>query len=82
MKIDLPDSWVRGLLQVSSAMSLPARSFDLHPMDVHNLCLVLRRHKELAGPPPMRYCLRPGAGPRRVRTLGNRGGLLAFHVSG
>jgi hypothetical protein len=35
VKIDLPDSWVRGFLQVSSAMSLPTVSFDLHPMDVH-----------------------------------------------
>jgi len=60
VKIDLPDSWVRGFLQVSSAMSLPATSFDLHPMDVHNLCLVLRRNKELVGPRAMRYCLKPG----------------------
>ncbi|HNN97466.1 MAG TPA: SWIM zinc finger family protein, partial [Pseudomonadota bacterium] len=42
VKIDLPDSWVRGFLQVNSAMSLPATSFVLHPMDVHNLCFVLR----------------------------------------
>jgi hypothetical protein len=34
VKIDLPDSWVRGFLQVGSAMTLPATSFDLHPMDV------------------------------------------------
>ncbi len=61
VKIDLPDSWVRGFLQVSSAMALPATSFDLHPMDVHNLCLVLRRNKELVGPRAMRYCLNPGA---------------------
>lgn len=42
VKIDLPDSWVRGFLQVSSAMTLPARTFTLHPMDVHNICHVLR----------------------------------------
>ena len=46
MKIDLPDSWVRGFLQVNSAMALPAQSFDLHPMDVYNACFVLRRRKE------------------------------------
>jgi hypothetical protein len=46
LKIDLPDTWVRGFLQVSSAMTLPTVSFDLHPMDVHNLCFVLRRNKE------------------------------------
>lgn len=60
LKIDLPDSWVRGFLQVSSAMSLPATSFDLHPMDVHNLCFVLRRAKEKKGPRGMRYHLTPG----------------------
>jgi hypothetical protein len=65
VKIDLPDSWVRGFLQVNSAMGLPARTFDLHPMDVHNLCFVLRRHKETRGPRSMRYCLTPGA-PVRV----------------
>ena len=65
VKIDLPDSWVRGFLQVSSAMSLPMTSFDLHPMDVHNLCFVLRRHKEKTGPRSMRYILKPGE-PVRV----------------
>ncbi|HBE21155.1 MAG TPA: hypothetical protein DEG17_04180 [Cyanobacteria bacterium UBA11149] len=60
VKIDLPDSWVRGFLQVSSAMSLPATQFDLHPMDIHNICFVLRRHKEKKGPRSMRYHLKPG----------------------
>jgi hypothetical protein len=59
VKIDLPDSWVRGFLQVSSAMSLPTTSFDLHPMDIHNLCFVLRRRKEKRGPRGMRYHLTP-----------------------
>lgn len=65
VKIDLPDSWVRGFLQVSSAMSLPAVRFDLHPMDIHNICFVLRRHKEKQGPRSMRYHLKPGE-PVRV----------------
>jgi hypothetical protein len=65
VKIDLPDSWVRGFLQVSSAMSLPAIRFDLHPMDVYNLCFMLRRRKEKKGPRSLRYCLTPGE-PIRV----------------
>jgi hypothetical protein len=65
VKIDLPDSWVRGFLQVSSAMSLPAASFSLHPMDLHNFCHVLRRHREKRGPRSMRYKLTPGQ-PVRV----------------
>jgi hypothetical protein len=66
VKIDLPESWVRGFLQVSSAMSLPAVRFDLHPMDVHNICFVLRRHKEKTGPRGLRYELTPGAPVRIV----------------
>ncbi len=60
VKIDLPDSWVRGFLQVSSAMTLPARTFELHPMDVHNICHILRRQKEKVGPRSIRFILKPG----------------------
>ena len=59
-KIDVPDSWVRGFLQVSSAMTLPARRLDLHPMDLHNFCHVLRRRRERAGPRSIRFILVPG----------------------
>ncbi len=60
VKIDLPDSWVRGFLQVSSAMSLPATTVELHPLDVYNFCVFLRRNRETRGPRSMRYCLTPG----------------------
>ncbi|MEP6923455.1 MAG: SWIM zinc finger family protein, partial [Pyrinomonadaceae bacterium] len=60
VKIDLPDSWVRGFLQVSSAMSLPTIQFDLHPLDVYNICFVLRRRKERQSPRGLRYILKPG----------------------
>ena len=60
VKIDLPDSWVRGFLQVSSAMTLPTIQFDLHPMDIYSICLLLRRFKEKRGPRSLRYVLEPG----------------------
>ena len=60
VKIDLPDSWVRGFLQVSSAMTMPTVSFDLHPLDVYNICFILRRKKEKDSPRSMRYILKPG----------------------
>lgn len=60
VKIDLPDSWVRGFLQVSSAMTMPAIHFDLHPMDIYSICLWLRRFKEKRGPRSLRYILVPG----------------------
>lgn len=59
-KIDLPDSWVRGFLQVSSAMTLPQVSFQLHPLDIHNFCFVLKRQKERIGPRSIRFELTPG----------------------
>lgn len=66
VKIDLPDSWVRGFLQVGAAMTLPgAVRFRLHPMDVHNFCFQLRRHRERRGPRSMRFFLEPGK-PVRV----------------
>jgi predicted Holliday junction resolvase-like endonuclease len=59
VKIDLPDSWVRGFLQVSSAMTLPATILDLHPMDIFSLCQYLRRFKEKKGPRALRFILEP-----------------------
>ena len=58
-KIDLPESWVRGFLQVSAAMSLPMKTIVLHPLDIHNFCFLLRRHKEKMGPRSMRFLLKP-----------------------
>ncbi|MGC4035962.1 MAG: SWIM zinc finger family protein [Chitinophagaceae bacterium] len=66
VKIDLPESWVRGFLQVGSAMTLPATTFDLHPMDIYNFCLWLRRFKEKKGPRYINYILEPGQ-PVKVR---------------
>ncbi|MCG7521475.1 hypothetical protein [Ruegeria sp. Ofav3-42] len=60
-KIDLPDSWMRGFLQVSAAMTLPMSKVRLHPMDMHNICVRLRARKETHGPRSLRFRLRPGA---------------------
>ena len=65
-KIDLPDSWVRGFLQVSSAMTLPATVLELHPLDIHNLLSALRQRKERAGPRSLRFELAPGQPARMV----------------
>lgn len=59
-KIDVPVSWIRGFLQVQSAMSLPTYSFDVKPIDIYNVCLFLRRHKERKSPRSLKYLLRPG----------------------
>ena len=64
-KIDLPDSWVRGFLQVSSAMALPAHVVDLHPVDMHNILSRLAARRERHGPRSLRFLLEPG-NPVRV----------------
>jgi len=60
VKIDLPDTWVRGFLQVSSAATLDADEMKLHPMDLHNICFILKRRKEKKGPRSLRFVLKPG----------------------
>ena len=59
-KIDLPDSWVRGFLQISAAMGMQKVSFDLHPMDIYNILLFLRRNKEKESPRSLRFHLYEG----------------------
>ncbi len=58
-KIDLPDSWVRGFLQVSSAMALPAHVAELDPMDMHAILQRLAQRKERHGPRSLRFFLEP-----------------------
>ncbi|PCH76031.1 MAG: hypothetical protein COB98_07380 [Flavobacteriaceae bacterium] len=60
VKIDLPDSWVRGFLQVSSAMTSDKISFDLTAIDLGNFISVLKRNKERKGPRSIKYILKPG----------------------
>lgn len=59
-KIDVPDSWVRGFLQVNSAMVLGGAELELHPMDVYNICFHLKRKKEKEGPRSLRFILKAG----------------------
>ncbi|MGY6648572.1 SWIM zinc finger family protein [Wenyingzhuangia sp. IMCC45574] len=60
LKIDLPDSWVRGFLQVSTAMTSEKVSFELEPVDIANFITVLKRNKERKSPRSIRYILKPG----------------------
>ena len=60
IKIDLPDSWVRGFLQVSSAMTSEKISFELEATDIANFIFILKRNKERKSPRSIRYILKPG----------------------
>jgi predicted DNA-binding WGR domain protein len=66
-KINIPDSWLRGFLQVQSATTLPMDTFRLAPMDLYNLLLHLRLHGDRKGQRRgLRIELVPGEAPRLV----------------
>lgn len=65
-KIDLPDSWVKGFLQVHAAMSMSLTQFRMAPIDLFNICRFLRRHRSKRSPRSLRYELVPGKRPRAV----------------
>src|SRR5262249_11928245 len=47
--IRVPDSWLRGFLQVQSAATLPADRFRLAPADLYNVLRHLRLHGDRKG---------------------------------
>ncbi|MCP4344811.1 MAG: SWIM zinc finger family protein [Desulfobacterales bacterium] len=66
-KINVPDSWFRGFLQVQSAAVLPEHSFMMAPVDLYNVLRYLRFHADIKGRPRgMCIELVPGEHPRIV----------------
>ncbi len=65
-KIDLPAGWLRGLLQVQAAMTLPMRRVTLSREAVYSLLAWLKRHKAERSPRALRFELTPGEAPRLV----------------
>lgn len=59
-KIDLPETWIKGFNQVSSAAALPGIELELLPSDMYDLCAFLRKHKEKKSPRYMKWILQPG----------------------
>src|SRR5215510_10523303 len=49
-KIDLPDSWMRGFLEVQAALRLPAQVLTLAPIDLANVLAYLKGRKEQESP--------------------------------
>lgn len=58
-KIDLPETWIKGFNQVSSAASLGGIDLELSPVDMYDICSFLRRHKEKKSPRYMKWILEP-----------------------
>ncbi len=66
-KIKIPDSWLRGFLQVQSAALLPTDSFSIAPIDLYNALRHLRMNGDQKGKRRgLRIELVPGEKPRIV----------------
>lgn len=62
-KIDLPESWLRGFLQLQAAMTLPLQKVTLDRECVYSVLAFLKRHKARRSPRALRFDLRPGEPP-------------------
>ncbi len=65
-KVDLPDSWVRGFLQVSAAMAMPGTRLTVRPADLLAAIRFLRYTKAKVSPRALRYEFTPGEAARLV----------------
>jgi hypothetical protein len=66
-KVQVPDSWLRGFLQVQSAAALPRDAFRLSPIDLYNLLRHLRMNGDRKGRRRgLRIELVPGEPPRLI----------------
>ncbi|MBL8798642.1 MAG: SWIM zinc finger family protein [Planctomycetia bacterium] len=59
-KIDLPDSWVMGFLQVHATMGLGLYRLSLTPVELYNVIRYLRRRKARVSPRALRFELARG----------------------
>ncbi len=71
--LEVPDGWIRTLLQMNTAMTRELTVFRLQAMDLHNLCLLLRQSKDRAG--RLKIVLEPGR-PVKIEVAGRRGRTL------
>ncbi len=65
-KVDLPDQWVRGFLQVSGAMAMPGTRITVSPADLLAAIRFLRYTKARVSPRAVRYEFTPGEDARLV----------------
>ncbi len=66
-KIDLPNSWLRGFMQVQAAMGTPtAARVSLSREAVYSILAWIRRHRARTSPRAIRFELLPGQPPRVV----------------
>ncbi|WP_435020304.1 hypothetical protein TA3x_001754 [Tundrisphaera sp. TA3] len=65
-KIPLPPSWLRGFLQLQSAMALPTRRVRVGREGLYNILAFLKRNRAAKSPRALRFELEPGRPPSVV----------------
>jgi hypothetical protein len=65
-KVDLPDAWVRGFLQVTGAMAIPGTRVTAHAADLLAAIRFLRYTKAKLSPRALRYEFSPGEDARII----------------
>jgi hypothetical protein len=65
-KVDIPDEWVRGFLQLQAAMALPGTRLSARPVDVLAAIRFLKHNKAKSSPRALRYEFEPGQAARLV----------------
>jgi len=65
-KVEVPESWVRGFLQVQAAMGMPGIRLDVQPIDLLSAVRYLRYTKAKMSPRALRYAFEPGQDARLV----------------
>jgi hypothetical protein len=65
-KVNLPDHWVRGFLQVTGAMAMPGTRLTVRPADLLAAIRFLRHTKAKVSPRALRYEFTPGEDARLV----------------
>lgn len=64
-KVDLPEAWVRGFLQLQGAMAMPGTRLRVRPVDLLSAIRFLRYTKAKLSPRALRYEMHPGE-PARI----------------
>lgn len=59
-KVELPDTWVRGFLQLQGAMAMPGTRIELRPVDMKNIIRWLAEHRAYTSPRSIRWVFEPG----------------------
>lgn len=65
-KVDVPDDWVRGFLEVQGGMAVPGPRLRVRPVDLLSAIRFLRHTKARLSPRALRWEMAPGADARIV----------------